>query len=216
MSYNNSYIVCKPKPNKCSGSTCTHQRSELIRNGGFEIGGVTGTFRDWSADSYVFAGIFPSTNSYDGRFSAGFQTNISPRMMRKSARLFQNVTVTPGSLLQLSFAAEFGTAGTNYTDLNIVARVYYGNPDAGSSNQIELIRVEIDYDGDEILRITPNNQFSQGFAFYQKVADVPVPCNVSNVTVEFTFIANDTSNEVNTRWYLDEVSLRAVSPICNC
>ena len=216
MSYNNSYIVCKPKPNNCNGSPCTCPKSELIRNGGFEIAGTSETFRDWSLDNFVLTGTFPSTNSYDGTFSAGFLTNRSPEVIRKTVRLFQNVTVTPGCLLQLSFAAEFGRAGTNFTDLDVIARVYYGNPDLGSSNQIDLIRIEIDYDEDQVLKISPSTQFSQGFTFYQKVADIPVPYNVTNVTVEFTFTALDTATDLDTRWFLDEVSLRAVSPICNC
>lgn len=49
------------------------------------------------------------------------------------------------------------------------------------------------------------NDVNKGFAFHTKTADLPVPCNVSSVYVQFDFAVTDIGVTL-----LDEVQLRAM------
>lgn len=116
----------------------------------------------------------------------------------KSALLSQNVTVTPGCFLVLSFADNYRNLGLGaIKNPKVRARVFYVDADP-----VDLINIEINYH-DEVE--------DKGFVFHQKVANVPVPLNVSTVTVEFfitTEDIGDVQNSNQTVWLLDGVSLR--------
>jgi len=169
--------------------------TELIKNGGFEQDGVFTRFADWQ-ESLVNIEIASNVTTYEGAVSASFSTEPTNTATIKTAQLSQNVIVTPGCFLALSFADNFFTAGSGFQDLEVGARVFYND-----GSQTNLINIEIDY------TVT---QAGQGFVFHQKVADNPVPFNVSNVTVEFFVRISDIGTPQATRWLLDGVSLRAV------
>lgn len=173
---------------------------ELIKNGGFEFDGQFTVFRDWEQASDANIEISQNVdNAYEGSNSAEFRSisengnGNGPTV--KTAALRQNVTVTPGCFLVLSFADNFLSAGDDYLDLDVAGRVFY--TDAGG-NRVNLINIEIDYQLD---------QEGNGFVFHQHVSDNPVPFNVSSVTVEFFVEIEDLGG---TSWLVDGVSLRAV------
>lgn len=207
MSRNSSYILCKPKScSYCTNkSACFCPPTELVRNGGFEEAGVEDLFVYWQ-----FTGTTTRLNDSivknDGKRAAAIVSEGSAGVTNKIGRLYQNVPVTPGCLLQLSYADNFFTEGTTFGSLNIIARVFYGEV-FSPSTQVELLRLETEYQSVEV---------GTGFRFHSKIADVPVPCNIPFVTVDFTFIARDLGTPNSTSWLLDSVSLRAVSPECSC
>ncbi len=215
MAFNNSFIICKPKSCTCSSeghdSSCTCPLTELVRNGGFEelfLFGPVGEearFVGWTFEEDDGMGFFVGTLAYEGIQNITFFTQPSEAVRTKAARIFQNVPVTPGCLLQLSFAEFLNTTGRNFDDLDVSARVYYGDASFESPNQTDLIRIDIDYD---------NGQEELGYNYHQKVASVPVPFNITSVTVEFFVVARDAAIADNaTEWLLDGVSLRSVSQI---
>lgn len=185
---------CKDEKDQDQQSKCLP--AELIKNGGFELSGITTPFRNWeyTNDQINLSREIPV---YEGIRSASFNSRPTANAQDKSAKIFQNVTVNPGCFLSLSFADNFLVAGPELKDLKIRARVFYGNV-----SQTNLIDIEILYE--------PTNIFN-GFNFHQKVTDQPVPSNVTSVTVEFEVQIYDKSSlQVFTRWFLDGVSLRAV------
>jgi len=216
MACNNSYILCKQKPCTCTSEgyvhPCTCPMTELVRNGGFEERFVFGPvgednfFVGWTFDDNEMSFLVGDL-AYEGIQNITFFTLPSEAVRTKDARIFQNVPVTPGCLLQLSFAESLNAIGRDFSDLDVSARVYFGDASFGSPNQTDLIRIDIDYD---------IGQEDRGYNYHQKVASTPVPYNVTSVTVEFFVAATDaaTANDA-TEWLLDGVSLRAVSQICS-
>lgn len=160
-------------------------------NCGFEQEGVFETFADWEEITSNID-IFPSATSYEGNLSAEFESLATAQLQEKEASLSQNVTVTPGCFLALSFADNLlASSGPGFNDLNVRASVSY--------DSTNLINIEIDYDPEDV---------GKGFVFHQKVADHPLPSNVSSVTVRFFVQITDLGP--GTQWLLDGVSLRAV------
>lgn len=164
---------------------------ELVQNGGFEERGVLETFAAWEQSTSNMT-IQASETAYEENFSASFASVATAQVATKTATLSQNVPVTPGCFLALSFAENFLAGGTAIEDLNIRARVFYGTG-------VNLINIEIDHDA---------ALANQGFAFHQRVSNNPVPPNVTSVTVEFFVQVRDLGP--GTQWLLDGVSLRAV------
>lgn len=223
MLCNKSYIMCKPRSSSptsyspsCSGGLCICPMDELVKNGGFEENRLQFQSADidlvpsyWTIDSEILMNVSPEIEfAYEGITEITFSTISTADEINKHARLFQNVTVTPGCLLQLSFAERFFSTGANFELANFTARVYYGDPSSSSPNQVELINIYREF--------LDSSYVSDDYTFHQKVATVPVPCNISNVTVEFIFNARDLAELIKTSWLLDGVSLRAVSPVCYC
>lgn len=168
---------------------------ELLRNGGFEKLGVLSPFAYWRQEGDLT--ISPtSLDVYEGVFSALFSSFTTDQVQRKTARLFQSVPVPPGCFLVLSFAENFLRPGTDFNGLTIRARVSYEE----GNNPVDLIELEVNY------------QSFQGptgvYTFHQRVADIPVPPHVCEVTVEF-FVSISDSGPLETLWALDGVSLRA-------
>lgn len=197
----NSKCCCIPK--------CPCESEELVRNGSFEMLSVDQTqpFADWrvinpvsnTVVSRVPVNMVPV--AYEGIHSAWFITEPSPVVEQHSISLQQNVTVTPGCIYRLSFAENLLTA-SDFTP-SLTGRVFY--TDAGG-NEFDLISIPIAKD------INPAN-FNRGYTFHQKTADIPVPCDVSSVTVQFDFSVRDDGGTI---WLLDGVSLRAVSCSSSC
>lgn len=169
---------------------------ELIRNGGFEQEGVFTRFADWQESSVFNIDIGANVNTYEGTLSASFSSEQSPAASIKTVRLSQNVIVTPGCFLAMSFADNFLQAGNGFQDLDVRARVFFNN-----GSPTNLINIEIDY------TVT---QAGNGFVLHQKVSDHPVPFDVTSVTVEFFVQIRDIATTNDTTWLLDGVSLRAV------
>jgi hypothetical protein len=190
-------VICPGcgRPPQQSAARCLP--TELVRNGGFELGGEFSIFKDWEqqiAPDMALDRI--DVDSYEGTRAAEFASvGAGPNVISKFALIRQTVTVTPGCFLLLSFAANFRAEGQGWDDLDVAARVYY--TDSGG-NRVNLINIEIDYS---------QGQAVNSYTFYQKVSDGPVPLNVSAVTVEFEAQVTDITG---TEWLLDGVSLRAV------
>jgi hypothetical protein len=172
---------------------------ELVKNGGFEQRGIFGAFAYWNEITSNYT-VRSFDHPYEGIFSAEFISAQTPMLTVKTATLSQEVPVTPGCYLILSFADNFRRAAQGGFDgLNIKASVFY--EDGG---RIDLINVEIAYSPEA-------DQAGMGFAFHQKMSDIPVPPNVNNVTVEFFVQVTDVGAGGNTtQWLLDGVSLRAI------
>ena len=185
---NNCQIVEKENTSICRPCPPT----ELLKNGGFEEIGVFDSFAYWLEDTDGIS-IAESDLAYEGRFSAQFGSTPSANVEIKTAEFQQWVTVTPGCFLVLSFADNFLQAGDGFRDLKISAKVFQG--------AANFIDIEYDYD---------SVQARQGYVFHQKVSDVPIPFDVTSVSVEFFVEIEDQGTTNPTFWLLDGVSLRAI------
>lgn len=184
-------------PNQVNSACRPCEPVELIRNGGFEEFGAFELFAGWLQEADDIR-IGDSLIAHEGTGSVSFNSLPTPEIEEKTARLFQNTTVNPGCFLILSYATNFLNAGTDFAELNFRARVYYGN-----TTQTNLINIETQYASDALA--------DKGFDFHQGVSNVPVPPNVTNVTVEFQIqITDKTAPDNRTQFLLDSVSLRAI------
>jgi hypothetical protein len=194
----------------CHIPDCHCETKELIKNGGFEILSTDNTqaFADWRAVNRLSNTIVRHAPTdtvpvqYEGVRSAWFITEPSD-LEQHSISLQQNVTVTPGCIYQLSFAENL-LAGTVGSVPSLVGRVFHTDS-AGS--QFDLINIPIATSG------VFENLVDKGYNFHQKTADIPIPCDVSKVTVQFDFSVRDTGGTI---WLLDGVSLRTVSSTSSC
>jgi len=191
---------------------CFCETGELIKNGGFEMlsADATQVFAGWRAVNRVSNTTVSSFFSdmppiaYEGARAAWFISNSSDGIEQHSISLQQHVTVTPGCIYQLSFAENFIARGENaeFTP-SLTGRVYFTD---SAGNQFDLINIAIEKEN------RPSN-INVGYSFHQKTAEIPVPCDVSKVTVQFDFFVRDTGGTI---WLLDGVSLRAVSQASPC
>ena len=100
--------------------------------------------------------------------------------------------------MKLSFAEYFLSRGDSAGDTpRLIGRVFWVN-DIG--NEFDLINIPI-------AKIDGDNDVGKGYVFHTGTADVPVPCNVTSVYVQFEFSVTDIGV---TQWALDAVQLRAV------
>jgi len=197
-------LKCCPLPD------CPCETGELIKNAGFEILSTDDfqAFAHWKAVNPVSNTVVTQAPpdmtpvQYEGIRAAWFRTEASD-LEQHSISLQQNVTVTPGCIYQLSFAENL-LAGSPATFPSLVGRVYYTD---SAGNQFDLINIPIATSG------IFQDKVDKGFNFHQKTADIPVPCDVSKVTVQFDFSVRDTGGTI---WLLDGVSLRAVSSVSSC
>jgi hypothetical protein len=117
----------------------------------------------------------------------------------KQLQLRQNVTVTPGCLYRLKFAERLGALGTVDTILPIlIARIFY----VYQGFEYDLLNLPIQKEAAD-----------RRYILHNQVAELPVPCNVSGIVVQFEFFITDSGGSI---WNLDAVSLRAVSEISAC
>ncbi len=194
--------------NCCCNPKCPCESGELVRNGSFEMisANATQPFVDWrvlNALSNTIVSRVPinvAPVAYEGVHSAWFITEPS-ELEQHFISLQQNVTVTPGCIYRFSFAENLLTA-SDFTP-SLTGRVFYTD---GAGSQFDLISIFIEKD------INISN-IDRGYTFHQKTADIPVPCDVSRVTVQFDFSVRDDGGTI---WLLDGVSLRAVSCASSC
>jgi hypothetical protein len=193
----------------CPVPECPCETKELIKNGGFEMLNAdrTQVFAHWREVNKVSDTTIvdePLSPTYEGFRAAQFQTNTSPPE-KHAISLQQHVTVTPGCIYQFSFAENFlgGPGGAEF-EPSLIGRVFYTDS-AGS--QFDLISIPI------AKANIPNNT-DKGYTFHQKTADIPVPCDVSKVTVKFDFTIREDTGGI--KWLLDGVSLRAISSASSC
>lgn len=190
-----------------AGDIC--QPGNLVRNGGFEnLTGIQGTlFLHWRQIPEVSNVAFVVNQSnipYEGVFAALFVGNATPVAESKTVALRQAVPVTPGCRLELSFAENFLQRGESAGSTpRLIARVYWVND---SGTEFDLIYVAI-------AKIDEESDVNKGYSFHKRTADIPVPCGVNNVYVEFEFSVTSTGN---TQWLLDSVQLRSLlwEPVC--
>ena len=194
--------------NCCCVPKCPCESGELVRNGSFEMisADATQPFVGWrvlNALSNTIVSRVPinmAPVAYEGVHSAWFITEPSD-LEQHFISMQQNVTVTPGCIYRFSFAENLLTA-SDFTP-SLTGRVFYTD---GAGSQFDLISIFIEKD------INISN-IDRGYTFHQKTADIPVPCDVSRVTVQFDFSVRDDGGTI---WLLDGVSLRAVScPPCS-
>ncbi|MGI6485060.1 MAG: hypothetical protein ACOX15_01750 [Tepidanaerobacteraceae bacterium] len=189
---------------------CFCERAELIKNGGFEIRSSEpdSPFRHWRIVNPNLARVsnepLITSIAYEGLSAASFETIPTDEEEDKSVTLQQNVIATPGCTYKLSFAENLINVGSGGASLPILtARVVYTDD---SGNDVDLIIVPI-------LKLNRKTDTDRGYTFHEAVANVPLPCNVSELIVRFDFFVN---NITGTLWFLDGVSLRAVSSISAC
>jgi hypothetical protein len=187
---------------------CLCETGELIKNGGFEIYELSRDrlFEDWTPVvqnmSQAAAGGYSGV-AHEGAHSALFISRTSTDLADKSASLRQPVIATPGCIYQLSFAENLTKASTSIGRLlMLVARVFYMHHEI----EFDLIRVPM-------MKSNSSFDVNKGFTFHARTSDRPVPCDVSEVIVQFDFIAEDIGG---TLWAFDSVSLRAVFPTSAC
>lgn len=180
---------------------------ELISNGSFEASTPIPEelFQDWTIDLLGSSNIqvTASNIAYEGTTAVNFITAASSERSTKTARLFQNVIVTPGCRYQLSFAENLltrGTAPVGAPRPTLEARVYY----VRASDEFDLINIPV------VSSIYPN----RGYAYHEAAAEISVPCDISGVTVEFIF--REINDLGGNSWLVDAVSLRSVAPNPAC
>lgn len=199
----NCVTVGAKDKDRCLPLSCFCETGELIRNGGFEIPGFEPgrVFSDWRLGLSTEAINLVSTtnNVYEGNTAASVQTTATPVVETKILQLRQNVTVTPGCLYRLQFAERLVALGTVDTFLpTLVASIYY----VYQGFEYNLLSLPIQ-----------KPAVDRRYVLHNQEADLPVPCNVSGIVVQFEFIITDSGGSV---WNLDAVSLRAVSRLSDC
>ncbi len=203
-----NYGVCgtvSPKGGeKCIPQVCFCERGELLKNGGFEIPGPNqlDLFASWLLQAHTpDIDLFRDTvNVYQGNAAASVQTNDLPIVGASTLILRQHVDVTPGCLYNLKFAERMVTfIGDNGHLPLLAARVVY------------LDRIHNEY---ELLNITiQKTAADEEYNLHEQTADLPVPCDVPGIIVQFSFYITDAPGSV---WNLDAVSLQSVAQISAC
>ena len=179
------------------------QPGNLVRNGGFEdiSGSVDSPFLYWRQipETGGQAFIEPrSDTSYEGAFAAIFISSATALAEFKSVSLRQIVPVTPGCRLELSFAENFLERGESSGTTPGLSPGSIGSMTAAPSLTLSMF---------PLLKVDGENDEDKGYSFHKRTADIPVPCSVSSVYVEFEFSVTNTGN---TQWLLDSVQLRSV------
>lgn len=187
----------------CLPPSCYCETGELIRNGGFEIPGFEPgrVFSDWrlGLSSEAVNLVRTTDNVYEGNAAASVQTTATPMVETKILELRQNVTVTPGCLYRLKFAERLVALGTVDTILpTLIASIFY----VYQGFEYNLLSYPIQ-----------KTSVDRRYVLHNQEADLPVPCNVSGIVVQFEFIITDNGGSI---WNLDAVSLRSVSRLSDC
>jgi hypothetical protein len=99
----------------------------------------------------------------------------------------------------LKFAERLVALGTVDTILpTLIARIFY----IYQGFEYDLLNLPIQKEAAD-----------RRYILHNQVAELPVPCNVSGIVVQFEFFITDSGGSI---WNLDAVSLRAVSEISAC
>lgn len=182
---------------------------ELVKNGSFEMleTGTGDRFLNWLAFLSQDTALRQSPIAFKGRRAALFEGTGTASETRRIT-LMQSVSATPGCRYQLSFAENFLRHGRplgSGLDL-LIARVYFIDRDRRFNNEFNLMRLIIN-------KSDTQSDEDKGYVLHQIASQLPVPCNVSELIVSFEF---RTQPIPGTRWLLDGVSLRAISPKSEC
>jgi hypothetical protein len=160
--------------------------TELVKNGGFEQTGVFQTFAGWDETTTNYT-IRSFEKPYEGFVCAEFISRQTTVPITKTATLSQEISVTPGCFLVLSFAENFRRAAEGGFDgLNIRASVFY--EEAGFSrgkcfDSISLISIVRSFSATEIGRyITSSRQgLNEPSFMYRKSSSLSVYFNFSSL-----------------------------------
>lgn len=189
---------------KCMPKICFCENGELLKNGGFETPSFDpfGVFAGWIVHGRTLdiELVRDTENVYKGRAAASVRTTSPSGPFTSTLVLRQYVNVTPGCLYRLKFAERLVTFGQ--TDGNVhllIARLVYLD---GRQNEYELLNIPIQ-----------KTAADEKYNLHEQIADLPVPCDVPGIIVQFSFYIIDTPGSV---WNLDAVSLQAVSRISAC
>jgi len=198
------FTISLKEKEKCLPRICFCEKGELIKNGGFEVP---------SFDPFeVFAGwrlhgrtldielVRDTENVYEGRAAASVRTTSPPGPIPSRLILRQYVNVTPGCLYRIKFAERLVTFGQTDNNLHLlIARLIYLD---GRQNEYELLNIPIQ-------KTAADDKYN----VHEQIADLPVPCDVPGIIVQFSFYIINSPGSV---WNLDAVSLQAVSRISAC
>jgi len=187
---------------KCIPQACFCERGEVLKNGGFEIPSPEPfeLFADWILLARTLnINLFRDTeNVYQGKAAASIQTTSTGDA---TLILRQNVDVTPGCLYRLKFAERM-----------VILPGWLGpHPPLLAARVIYLDRILNEY---ELLNITiEKTATDEEYSLHEQTADLPVPCDVPGIIVQFSFYIEDAPGLV---WNLDAVSLQSVEQISAC
>jgi hypothetical protein len=200
----NSHILLEDK-DKCIPPVCFCEKGELLKNGGFETLSFdpSNLFEGWILHSRTIdIGLVRDTgNVYEGSAAASVQTTAPPGNVPTTLILRQYVDVTPGCRYKLKFAERFVTLGQAADSIIplLVARVIYQDRNL---NEYELLSIPIQ-----------KTEADAEYNLHEQIADLPVPCDVPGIIVQFSFYISDAPGSV---WNLDAVSLQAVAKTSAC
>jgi len=183
---------------------CFCEKGELLKNGGFETPSFSPSevFAGWIVQSRTLdiELVKDTENVYEGRAAASVRTTSPSGPFTSTLILRQYVKVTPGCLYRLKFAERLVTFGQTDNNLHLlIARLIYLD---GRQNEYELLNIPIQ-----------KTAADEKYNLREQIADLPVPCDVPGIIVQFSFYIIDTPGSV---WNLDAVSLQAVSRISAC
>ncbi|MGI6406354.1 MAG: hypothetical protein ACOX2E_07885 [Syntrophaceticus sp.] len=189
---------------KCLPKICFCEKGELLKNGGFETPGFDPleVFAGWTVYSRTpdIELVRDTENVYKGCAAASIRTSSPSGPVPSTLVLRQYVNVTPGCLYRLKFAERFVTLGQTDSIIHLlIARVVYLDRNL---NEYELLNIPIQ-----------KTAVDDKYNLHEQIADLPVPCDVPGIIVQFSFYIIDTPNSV---WNLDAVSLQAVSRTSAC
>ncbi|MGI5926609.1 MAG: hypothetical protein ACOX8A_05445 [Thermacetogeniaceae bacterium] len=202
---NEIHVTISPKEKeKCIPKICFCEKGELLKNGGFETPSFSPSevFASWIVQSRTLdiELVKDTENVYQGRAAASVRTSSPSGPFPSILVLRQYVNVTPGCLYKLKFAERLVTPGQTDSIVHLlIARLVYLD---GRQNEYELLNIPIQ-----------KTAVDEKYNLHEQIADLPVPCDVPGIIVQFSFYIIDTPDSV---WNLDAVSLQAVSRISAC
>ena len=130
--------------------------------------------------------------------AASIQTNVYHNLY-SGQYCFAKMYFDTGCLYKLMFAERLVALGTLGADLpTLIARIFY----VYQGLQYDLLNTAIQ-----------KTTIDRKYNLHNVTAELPVPCNVSGVIVQFELYLPSTGGDV---WNLDAVSLRAQSKISAC
>jgi len=203
MKKNKKAKVSPKNKDRCIPPVCFCETGELLENGGFEIPSPDPfeLFAGWvvHARTLDIELVRDTQNVYEGSAAASVRTIAPPGNITSTLVLRQYVDVTPGCLYKLQFAERLVTFEPDTLIPLLVARIIYLDRNL---NEYELLNIPIQKSVEE-----------DEYNLHQHVAELPVPCDVPGIIVQFSFYITDAPGTV---WNLDAVSLEAVSETSAC
>jgi len=197
--------ICCPNPEKCIAPVCFCEKGELLKNGGFETLSFdpSNLFAGWVLYSRTadIGLVRDTSNVYEGNAAASVQTTAPPGSVPTTLILRQYVNVKAGCRYKLKFAERLVTLGQAVDSITplLVARVIYLDRNL---NEYELLSIPIQ-----------KTEIDLEYNLHEQIADLPVPCDVPGIIVQFSFYISDAPGSV---WNLDAVSLKSVTNTSAC